>query len=127
MLAQICTAPHANRHASCTASIELSLEDQIRARPSMTEELNAVVVAMNVPLGSLLLVTYAASGRTHCDTYIGRITSRNEGPRGVIFFRMLCLNRGVPGAPEVRTFSLRVGFLAGIQLLDLPQEGGRPS
>jgi len=62
--------------------------------------------------------------------FIGRLIDAREVShpgRLDLVFRLICLNRGAPGAGSVRTFSTRTGDLRGVLLLEMPRETNAPT
>lgn len=130
----VCTAPLPTRPRCCVPAA-MTLEERIVANPAITATMTGESVVLGVPLGSTLLVSYeAGSPGNERDLgaevavlmgmprhmYFGRLLWRESRRGGVLVFRMLVANRGVPGVGAVRTFSTRTGRLWGAALMALP-------
>lgn len=143
-----CTAPYAcpTARRGCNDA-PTTPQELLRRTPAASVAMSPLQIVLSAPAGTLLFLDYATAGspspeclsnsaglaieagmpRNH---YIGRLVSAErryggDGPYTII--RMVCLNRGVPGAPQVRTFSTKVGQLNGALLLELPVEAVAPA
>jgi hypothetical protein len=129
-----CSAPHRSAEtASCSDPAPRerlpTLRERVMADPAITLRMLPEEAICAAPIGSLVAVTYTKRGGVGSDLYVGRVVAASGcggASSGHVIFKLLCLNRGEPGAPEHRTFSTqpvrgrRAGVLHGVRLLELP-------